>query len=496
VLPSQSGREELVARCFELLDGGPSTDFGRELIAVLADNASSGELESPWLDRMRTESGIARTNWLHYGLLLGVLHLLPLSQLQDLLRDAPLDPGRLGILLEGRRADYCEASSDSFSATLEAILNGDVDSGWRPAKRLIEVFAVVIDPRRYAIAFYEPRPIPLAAVWEMRHHGFLPIATPPNAPSYADAEKCLQFVGLVSSLAARMASEWASDLGLWDSLIGGAQSIFGERWAFYRLANHAAAQKTSEEPGPEFTDLFDSSKSLARRARYARLRAGNAGWWRKQLASATTTEQRLFAALLFTTWGGPATLVSLAPDLDEVARSLSEADWSRLLEAVEVAVQTNMERQPIRPLELDVTSLPASLSPQAAVLLQVRARGDASVEIYKRFLREYNGEDPSVWEVCQRTAVRLLRGKSGDAQQLQVIAKAYSKGVAAFARRPMREDLEHSLPGTAAKQIAEHPDKYPGYLVALAEAYWRNEVGRKITPVGKKAKMDGWFDAQ
>ncbi len=46
-----------------------------------------------------------------------------------------------------------------------------------------------------------------------------------------------------------------------------------------------------------------------------------------------------------------------------------------------------------------------------------------------------------------------------------------------------------------AEEIAEHPDIYPGYLVAAAESKCKEIVASKIVPVGKIADSENWFSS-
>ncbi|MHC5731928.1 MAG: hypothetical protein ACYTXY_49235, partial [Nostoc sp.] len=83
---------------------------------------------------------------------------------------------------------------------------------------------------------------------------------------------------------------------------------------------------------------------------------------------------------------------------------------------------------------------------------------------------------------------------------LEVIAQSYAKGAISeeyasylFARRVARKGEKNPLPIDLAEEIAEHPDRYPGFLVAVAEAICKNIVASKTIPVGEIARRDKWF---
>jgi chromosomal replication initiation ATPase DnaA len=78
----------------------------------------------------------------------------------------------------------------------------------------------------------------------------------------------------------------------------------------------------------------------------------------------------------------------------------------------------------------------------------------------------------------------------------EVIQKSYQKGALSekyafhnFARRTSN----NILPEEIAKEIACNPDKYPGFLVASAEARCKNIVVSKLVAVGDIAEENSWF---
>jgi hypothetical protein len=121
-------------------------------------------------------------------------------------------------------------------------------------------------------------------------------------------------------------------------------------------------------------------------------------------------------------------------------------------------------------------------------------------ELYNKYLFDYHGDDPVVLSLCQRIATQLLLDPQANnwEHQIEVIKKSYCQGAISepyriqYALRPYDEVERMKL--QIAQEIAASPQMFPYYLVSLAEARCRMDVGSKITPVGEIAKRENWFN--
>jgi hypothetical protein len=125
ILPSACGKEELVARCFELLRNHPSTDYALDIVDLLQSNASRAEISPLWLHETSSVTDTSRTAWLRYGLQLGLLSTVSSDVLQDLLSDLPLTAERADLLMRGRRADVIQGSERSGPGNLNNPISGE-----------------------------------------------------------------------------------------------------------------------------------------------------------------------------------------------------------------------------------------------------------------------------------------------------------------------------------------------------------------------------------
>ena len=260
------------------------------------------------------------------------------------------------------------------------------------------------------------------------------------------------------------------------------------------LANLAAGIRSTEEKCEDSPDLFDNSRPLVRRARYARLRAGSRKWWSKQLQSATNADEVWMALLLFATWAGARTIEELAEAFDKLIVNLGTSEWHSLHSSLRRVVGINSSRYWIKPLEIRVSALPPSLSVRTAALLAQRCTPAIADELYERYLTEYNGDDSIV--VSLRADVQVLRALEDETrwfQAIQGLRSSYSLG--APTHRVFFQHLGPSftLPDTVAREVVDHPLEFPATMVRVAEASCRQLDAARILPVGRVATDEGWF---
>ena len=500
VLPKKCGRDELVERCFLILQNNPPRDYAFEIVDLIKANSATDEIKDLWLNKvLETES--ERIRWLEYGLNLGLLSQITLPELENILSDNPHDFKRLNLVFRARRLDYCEGSQSNCEATLEAILNRQITAQrHRRANSILELFSHAIDAYRYSIVFNYRQPLPLSELWERNpraQFASLDIDRIKEIPPYEILSKCIEVSDVARIESNRTASEWATELTPWDNITEKSRSIWGDKWAHFYLANISAGIKSSKETCVEFPDLLDHSKSLCRRARYARLRAGSVNWWAKQIDAANNESDLMFIALILLTWASAGTLISLSEAIESVLDRLTIENWYRTIRSVEYSISMAHEELTEGLLSFDLNLLPNRLSERTATAFGIRAKKEDREHFYLKYLKHYQGTDRIILEFCQYEALDLSNFNTAAWNpNLNLIAKSYAEGVISdpyvFRRFAPRRNIK-VLPIRTAEKIAENPDAYPSFLVAYAEATCREDVAAKIIPVGSIAEKDGWF---
>ncbi|WP_199332702.1 hypothetical protein [Anabaena catenula] len=319
-------------------------------------------------------------------------------------------------------------------------------------------------------------------------------------PEFPEVSEYYKIVETSEKESHRSVQEWATDITPWDNLIEKAREVCGDYWALFHLANISSGIKSKGETCKEFHELLEHSKSLCRRTRYARLQAGRPSWWQQQFDKVNNELDAMFITLVLVTWGSSKTLEKLAISIDYYIEKLSLDNWQRLYRSVEdtiALIQGLSERM----IYFNVDSMPKILGARTVTLFTLRAKEQSKRKLYALYLGVYTESDPLVLKLCQEFALDLLQRNETDWRPvLQVIAQSYAKGAISeeyasylFARRVARRAENNPLPTDLAEEIAEHPDRYPGFLVAAAEARCKDIVASKTIPVGEIAGRDKWF---
>ena len=295
----------MIAKALDLLSPSVPQDYGFELADLLTANAPPERLKTYWTAKMEAASEESVTTWLRYGVLLGTLPRCSVEMLEQLLQNKALTPPRITLLLNANQAAYLEASQERSDLAIKCILDGAGPAG--PYSRdILARFRFALNPYRYAVCFGAPAPAPLSEVqrhyWAFREDKEM---EPPKTAMKPYLEKCAQWLDVSERESRRPSADWASNLDPWDRVVESSRNLFGESLQQYKLATVAAGIHSTVETCKECPDLLDHSRSLCRRTRYARLRAGNHAWWQEQLEEAMSSNDYMFAAMVLRMWRHP-----------------------------------------------------------------------------------------------------------------------------------------------------------------------------------------------
>ncbi len=501
ILPEACGRAELVEKCLKILDEDHPADYAFDALDLLRSNTTRAEILPAWRQRVRSVKGKARTSWLRYGLRLGCLSDLSISEFQDLLSESELTCDRVDILLKGRRSGILEASHNYFKETLEYLLACRIPmaSTTRP-KGLLESFSQALDPRRYSVGFQVSPSGSLAELWARSSRlgiNELPRNFEVNS-EYPEFSKCVEIVGVAVELAKIDVVRWANELNPWEILVQAIEERFPGKFASSQLANIGSGIKSATETCVDCSDLFDESKSLCRRVRYARLRAGNPAWWAKELEKASLFQHKMLASLIWFTWVSPSTVAQNLSLIDNIITQLSVELWEALFDSLELAVELTRTQSGSRVMDFDCSKLAPSISQRTFALLYLRSKKPVAEWIYNNKLKLYDGKDLRILKICQMNALNGLVTKKGDVkEELDILARSYSCGV--LSPRSVTYNIRrhfpiNKIPRKVAEAITGNAESYPSFLVAAAEFHCRNITAQKIKPVAEVAKEECWFD--
>lgn len=487
VLPEGCGRRELVEACIDLLTKERRRDYAVEIRDLLRDNATRDEVDRWWLNGLDAAAGADLERWLDHGRFTGALSRCPEEHLERSISAKRLSPAALMIILGAGQHQFIYRSPTRLRETIEALLDGDVGVVGR-ARELIGAFGAALDSSRYANAFQLVSPEPMVRIlarYESRDQSDESINV-----SDPLLQKCSDTVDAATAQIQLSAIEWATNLAPWETLLEKYREIWGERWIFYELATCAAGIRSVTTTCKDSDRLFDVTKPLARRFRYARFRSGAPAWWEEQLGEARTVTDRMAWALVLGVWASPRTILSLAKPLTTILNGLDEELWAKLARTFRtMSLRLGMRREP----SLDVKHVPSRLSQRTAVVLGRRIRVDDAQAMYLKVLREYKGNDSSILGFAEETAWGLSRRTQKHwARALVVSRRSYAAGNTFGSVGRFWPDVEW-LPDSVAAEIATERDAYSRNLIHLAAERCRLALSAEIMPLRDIAAKERWF---
>lgn len=502
-LPPRCGREQLVARCFELLNGNPPRDFASHLIGVLATNSDEkASLIKVWTSYFRASTADRRLRWLEYGLELDVLATVELSALENTLTELDLqnEIDSMRILFCAGRLDYIERSEDRFNKVLGSILDRTITA--RPQRRIESALHAVnhaLDAGRYALAFRDRQPVPLADLLESRNRAVRltwPDQLLTNTETYEAHKLCVEIAKIAEGECRRLAAEWATELSPWNTVIEAARSRWGEKWAFTLLANVAAGIRSKSERCSEYSNLLNHNQPLAFRVRYARLRSGAQKWWSEQFNQVRTSDETLFTLLIALTWAKSPTLLSNQDQISEHLASLDQHQWERLFYSLQRCRNQARSREESSEL-VGTESIQESPNLRFLAVLAHRLEPSARRVLYMRHFESAIRDQPILMNLISREAQDAEHfGTDSWAPNLGVIKACYRFdrcSILAALHRPSKSGETPTIALPIAKEILEAPSEFPSFLVALSEERVRADVSARVKPVAAVAATERWF---
>lgn len=502
VLPKDGGRSELVKYCINELHSSYANDYITLFTNLIKANSHPSEIKELWLKEVLATVGIERTKWLLYGFQLEILPHLSTEDIEQLLSDDPENSQRIMLLFRVLPIERIQKLDQRYKIFIGALMSSDTISPLRSkSKSILDSFCQALDLHKFGLAFRNSEPISLSEAWKHRDIALVPldkIVTDPNLPT-EEAIKMREILKIVQVEQEKTVKEWISELTSWDIIVENCRIFWGEQWLYFLFANVASGIKSNTETYKDFSDLFDHSKSLCKRTRYARLRAGSTDWWKSQLESATDEQERMFALLVLLTWGSPNTIMNLAELIDSNLNLLSIDNWHRLFRSLNQSVSTVSMHIEGRNLPFYAEKLPTSLSLKTVTVFGTLAQAEASLEIYHKHLLTYRGKDSSILQFCLSMALEsAINNQSYWQESLAMITHCYAHGLF-FGRQQIHYRFQTkeeaiAIPNDIAEEIAQHPERYPHDLAMLIEPIFKKIVDSNITPVGNIAKEQGWFE--
>lgn len=475
-LPDGSGREELTDLCFERLEKTANVSYANGLTTLIARNGRPEEVRARWLAATSEAGGKHRERWFLHGRLLGAIESASPHELDDLLDHPPADRECME-LLSGDQGAYLSADEQRAETTVDAVLSFGTpylvsNEDTSVLNRFAQVFAHM--PNLF---------------WPIGHvrdrSGFADGGRVADSPTLA---RCAEVVNVWDELNVDERDWWFDSLQPWERLIGKSHDLFGDRWAHSVLAVEASGIRSAGETAADAGELFDPSVPIVRRARYARLRAGNRKWWSQQIASSGPGEDRLLALAILFSRASARTIGGVLEAAEPALQKLTAAEFQLLSACCTRATGVRFAR-PLRSDALDDgMRLPGELSHRPIELLAIRASRRLRESLHRKYLRDYQGRRLPLLELC--VEARLGPGHNS--------TRAWRDALPVLRRHPVRFFFRQrgplrDMPLTVARDICADAEVYDAELVQMAER--RCSAATKFEPVAAVARREDWFPA-
>jgi hypothetical protein len=204
---------------------------------------------------------------------------------------------------------------------------------------------------------------------------------------------------------------------------------------------------------------------------------------------------------LYFTWAGSKTIIKTLELANRIVEELDEETWYCVFDSIEDTISGLAMEAAARKLDLSPADFPADTTARTLALLRLRIKAKAAATLYTHLLTTYPGYDRRILGAFQEDAIQGLMSSSTEEvdRHLELLARGYSVGVLAPAFAPhlfQRHGPLAEISIVSALRIAEHAGRYPGFLVAAAEARCRDETAKGIRPVAEIAQEERWFDEE
>lgn len=499
LLPAECGRKEIFEECFAQLRLFPKRDYANELIGIINNNPL--EIVEVWKQEIRSLSDINLVKWLEYAYLLQIIHKLDGKTLEDIVISGSLanQEKKIQVLVNGKRLDVIKNNAYIKKVLLTGILNNTIYA--IPRRKLesgIQYLSVLLNPFLLISILLN----------DDIHESFIAFALNRflNYPS-EKSSLCFDVLDDIDSGLNKLKDElnpilhksirdWKVAISCWDFLVEKIRNLYGDTWSAKTVAILSAGIKSKDEKFDDYIDLSDSTKSLCKRTRCARLKSGNSAYWLKQFNS---FDEIIFKLIVFLTWATPKTIINIYEKLNELIQGLESGELSLIVRVLRNTV--------------NVSQFTTTQSKEMATFLGERKDEDIMKVIiglrfsenlrndfiYKNVHEVSNSFEEELREIKFEYSVKSFLDKKSNECVLSDIKKYYSllnnySFDDYIFNRHYYQGATKEIPIDIANKIMEDAKSYPRIIASIAEKSCRQYANRKIIAVGKIAKDKKWFE--
>ncbi|WP_338906354.1 NACHT domain-containing protein [Streptomyces nigra] len=286
-------------------------------------------------------------------------------------------------------------------------------------------------------------------------------------------------------------SKLATDLGPTRDFLRGLDGAFGKSWASTLIALASGSVKAPDERGAGADHLFSDDHTLCDRVRHARRRGGQLDWWKEQLTSAVTSQDKELWMATAYYWANADVLSMLFEEIDSILSNIPTDSVLRLTELTtsrtilsrrsfdEVNFPSSWQRQ------TSITSPTLALffdrlgdGPQKDRILTKRAMPDLHPGFASRLLRY-------AW-------TRWIHGGLADRQIATINKKFYGPKVFTGHALEVPSSVDRRALRPAWETLLKQSNELPDAVLMAAEGELRR-MSKRPKPVMRVADKEKWF---
>lgn len=301
------------------------------------------------------------------------------------------------------------------------------------------------------------------------------------------------FANLISKSLNDEITKWKNNIEPWELLVESFRGIFHDTWAIKIISVISAGIKSKDETYEEFSDLTDSSKSLCKRVRCARMKSGNIKYWELQIQNSTDIT---FTLLVLISWATPKTIIQLVKSISTQVNKLSKDEFSTLSLSLRKTTRlSNLNNSQAD--ELAKYLVTNSIGNEVMYLLSYRFSEEKRLNFIYSNLSTVTQNMKDIGDIRLSYLIEKYLKNNQDLTLLKEVKEIYAT-LTNFEERSYhfynhRLNEVKELPIEIANSIMTESKKYPRIIASFAERSCRIFANKNIKAVGQIAMNENWF---
>lgn len=500
LLPTECGREEVVTECFEQLKKFPHKDYAIELLSIIRNNPLN--IEDNWLSNLKSLNEEELIKWLEYAYRLEILYKLDDNLIEQIIASGTTKQKmkKLQLLINGNKLDVINNSLEHKYCVLDGILNNEINYRVRRQNNSsLRFLSLLFQPFFLSGIFFSDSDNTTYEEMISKRNVHFIFDSKKHNTNLTEFEindeidiKVQSFRNNISPILNSCTSTLKNSIDSWEIIVQNFQNSFGDNWLINIVAVIAAGIKSKNERFEEYSNLTDSSLSLCKRTRCARLKSGNGKYWKYHLNS---KKCNLFTLLTMFTWATPKTLLFLLNEIELKVKNLTLDEYEKLVGGLK---RTSMLSKLNKTQAKELIKKSAKCSDELKYILSHRLSEDLKIEFIYNHISSLNEKLHEISGYRLNYLIERYLHQPKNQLLLEEIKKTYSKtsdfNVEYYYYGRLFRQNAMKIPLDLAKLIMEESKEYPRVIASLAEKSCRLHANKNIKAVGYIAIENNWFD--